>query len=159
MQADGVAHTAFAFAALALGGWNLLRPKGTEAHRAVGILYVLSLFSVNVLGLTIYRGDGRFGVFHVLAIVNLAVLLVAFGAVFLRRPRQAWLRYHYYFMGWSYVGLCAAAGAEVGVRLPGVSLALGAAVPTIVITIVGGTWVHLRPEHTLERVMDRRDPV
>ncbi|MFI5235275.1 MAG: hypothetical protein ACHQXA_06135 [Gemmatimonadales bacterium] len=156
MRPDGIAHTAFALGALGLGGWGLWNPKGTELHRLIGMLYVLSLFSVNAIALTIYRGDGSFGVFHLLAIVNLAILLVGFGAAFLRRPRGAWLPYHYYFMGWSYVGLCAAAGAEIGVRLPGVSLALGAGIPTIVVTIVGGSWVHLRSRATLDRVKHAR---
>jgi uncharacterized membrane protein len=85
---------------------------GTERHRVVGLLYVLSLCRVNVTALTVYRVFGRFGVFHALAVINLAILLVGFGAAFLKRPRGTWLVYHYYFMGWSYVGLCAAAGAE-----------------------------------------------
>ncbi len=157
MQADGVAHAAFALAALVLGGWVLSRPKGTEAHRAVGMLYVLSSFSVNVTALTIYRGDGTFGVFHALAVVNLTVLLTGFSSAFLRRPRNTWIRYHYYFMGWSYVGLCAAAGAEAGVRIPGASFLPGVAVPTVLITLVGGSWVQRSARATISRVARAAD--
>lgn len=149
MQPAGVAHTAFAVASLALGGGVLGLPKGTELHRVVGVLYVLSLFGVDATALTIYRVFGTFGVFHALAIVNVAILLVGFGAAFLRRPSDSWLQYHYYFMGWSYVGLCAAAGAELGVRIPGVSFVPGVAVPTVAITLLGGAWVQVRHRTTL----------
>jgi len=149
MQPAGVVHTGFAVASLALGGGVFGLPKGTELHRVVGLLYVLSLFGVNVTALTIYRVFGGFGAFHALALVNLTILLVGFGAVFLRRPRHAWLQYLYYFMGWSYVGLCAAAGAELGVRIPGVSFVPGVVVPTVAITLLGGAWVQVRRRKTL----------
>ena len=104
MQAAGLAHAGFSVASLLLGVGVFRLAKGTELHRVVGVAYVLSLFAVNVTALTIYRIFGRFGVFHALSVVNLAILLAGFGAAFLKRPRGAWLQHHYYFMGWSYVG-------------------------------------------------------
>ena len=152
MQPAGVAHTWFAVASLILGIGVLVLRKGTELHRVLGIVYVLSLFGVNMTALTIYRVFGGFGAFHVLAVISLAILLTGFGAVYLRQPRHAWLQYHYYFMAWSYVGLCAAAGAELAVRLLGVSFAAGVVVPTVTITVLGGAWVQLRHAATLARL-------
>jgi uncharacterized membrane protein len=151
----GIAHTSVAVISLLLGAVMLRMPKGTELHRVLGILYVFSMIVLNVTALTIYRLFGGFGVFHVLALVNLAALLLGFGAVFLKRPRGAWLVYHYYFMGWSYVGLCAAAGSEIGVRLPGVSLLLGTLVPTSIVTLVGGAWVEMSRRSTLQALAGR----
>ncbi len=152
MQAAGLAHAGFSVASLLLGVGVFRLAKGTELHRVVGVAYVLSLFAVNVTALTIYRIFGRFGVFHALSVVNLAILLAGFGAAFLKRPRGAWLQYHYYFMGWSYVGLCAAAGAELAVRIPGVSFLAGVLVPTVVITVLGGARVQVSRRQTLARI-------
>ena len=112
--------------------------------------------TIDVTALTIYNLFGRFGVFHVLALINLAALLLGFAAVFLKRPRMAWLAYHYYFMGWSYVGLCAAAGSEIGVRIPGVSLLLGTLVPTSIIVLIGGAWVEWSRRSSLMAISGRR---
>ena len=153
MQASGLAHTAFAAASLVLGVGLFGFPKGTELHRAVGALYVLNMFGLNVTALTIYRVFGGFGAFHVLSLINLAILLAGFAAAFLRRPRRTWLAYHYYFMGWSYVGLCAAAGAELAVRVLGLPFAAGVTAPTIIITLLGGAWVQLNHRRTLARIV------
>ncbi len=70
-----LAHAGFSVASLLLGVGVFRLAKGTELHRVVGVAYVLSLFAVNVTALTIYRIFGRFGVFHALSVVNLAILL------------------------------------------------------------------------------------
>ncbi len=149
MQPEGVAHTALATGALFLGGGVLCLPKGTELHRVLGVSYVLCMFGVNLTALTIYHGPRGFGAFHVLALANLALVLVGFAAAFRKRPRGRWLHSHYYFISWSYVGLCAAAGAELAVRLPGVSFVEGVTVPTAAVTLFGGALVHLRHRATL----------
>ena len=96
MDASGIAHIIFGFASLVLGVGIFSLGKGTDLHRAVGALYVLSMFGLNVTALLIYRVFGRFGVFHVLALINLALLLAGFGTVLLKRPRKRWLRNHYF---------------------------------------------------------------
>jgi uncharacterized membrane protein len=156
VQPVGIAHTAFAAASMALGLGVLLRPKGTEFHRSIGMLYVLSMFGLNVTALSIYRVFGGLGVFHVLSIASLVSVLAGFMVAFLRRPRHAWLSYHYYSMGWSYVGLCAAAGAELAVRVPGVPFGLGVAVPTIGIAMLGGALVRIRSSATIARAQQGR---
>jgi hypothetical protein len=77
------------------------------------------LFALNVTAFLMYKVFGRFGPFHVQALINLTVLLAGFGAVLLKRPRKRRLPYHYYFIGFSYVGLVAAAVSEISARVPG----------------------------------------
>lgn len=155
MQAPGIVHTLLASGSLLLGGTVLCLRKGTRLHRLIGIGYVFCLFGVNVTALTIYDGPGGFGVFHIFAILNLSLLLVGFSAAFFKRPRTAWVHNHYYFMAWSYVGLCAAAGAEIAVRIPGVSMLAGVTVPTVAVTLIGGSWIQLHHRATFENLRSR----
>ncbi len=60
-----------------------------------------------------------------------------------------WLRYHYYLMGWSYVGLLAATATEFMVRIVGWSAGVGTVVPTVVVTFLGGGLFQLRERRTL----------
>lgn len=152
MHPTAVAHVTLGIASLLLGATTLALPKGTDFHRAVGALYVLCMFGLNLTALTIYRLFGGFGVFHALALLSLLTLLAGFAAVVLKRPRAGWLDRHYYFMGWSYVGLVAATVSEGTTRVPGWSFAVAVAVPTFAVVIIGGSWVHLRHHRTLERL-------
>ena len=156
MDASGITHITFGFASLVLGVGIFSSAKGTDLHRVLGALYVLSMFGLNLTALLIYHIFGRFGVFHVLALINLGLVLAGFGTVLLKRPRERWLRNHYYFMGWSYVGLWAATMTEITVRVVGWSLGVAVAVPTIAVTVLGGAWVQLRQRRTLARVKSGR---
>jgi predicted membrane channel-forming protein YqfA (hemolysin III family) len=118
----------------------------------VGALYVFSMVGLNLTALLIYRMFGGFDVFHVLALINLTLLLAGFFAVLVKRPRKRWLRYHYYLMGWSYVGLWAATATEIMVRIVGWSPGVGTVVPTVVVTVLGGGLVQLRERQTLKTV-------
>ena len=162
MQPSGVVHTALATASLVLGAGIFTLPKGTDLHRAVGAAYVLCMFGLNVTALTIYRVFGGFGVFHALSLMNLAVRLAGFSAVLLRRPRGSWLVLHYYLMGWSYVGLWAAAGSELAVRVLDAPFWLGVMLPTVTITLAGGAWIQWSNRKTLAGVArgrgSARDP-
>ena len=152
MDASGFAHVTFGLASLVLGVGVFSLSKGTDLHRAVGALYVFSMFGLNVTAMLIYRVFGGFGVFHIVSLINLALLLVGFGTVLLQRPRRSWLRYHSYFMGWSYVGLVAATGTEITVRVVDWSLALAVAAPTIAVTFLGGAIVQVLQRRTLLRL-------
>ena len=87
------------------------------ANQAVylGLGYVGAMVAVNVTTLGLYRLNGQFGPFHALALLSLAVVTMGVLAVLRRRPN--WLARHYQSMAYSYLGLCAAAVAEVAVRL------------------------------------------
>ena len=112
----GAAHFASALAALALGAFVLLERKGTPSHRAMGASYVMAMILVNLTALGIYRLNGRFGPFHALALLSLGT--VAWGLRAVLQRRQGWLLTHFYCMAWSYIGLLAAAAAEIVVRVP-----------------------------------------
>jgi uncharacterized membrane protein len=112
----GAAHSAAAIAALLFGFVVLADRKGTNAHRAIGSAYVAAMIAANLTAFGIYRLTGQFGPFHALALVSL--LTVARGVAAVLRRRPGWLVTHYYSMGWSYIGLTAAACAEVIVRSP-----------------------------------------
>jgi hypothetical protein len=113
--------------------------------------------ALNLTALLIYRVFGGFGVFHVLSLINLAILLAGFGTVLLQRPQKNWLRYHYYFMGWSYVGLLAATATEIAVRVVHWSFVLAVAAPSIAVAFFGGALVQFLERRTIRRLAsDRR---
>jgi uncharacterized membrane protein len=155
MDAPGIAHVGFGLASLVLGVGIFSSRKGTDAHRVVGATYVLSMVGLNVTALLIYRMFGGFGVFHVLALINLTLLLAGFFTVLVKRPRENWLRYHYYLMGWAYVGLWAATATEFMVRIVGWSAGVGTVVPTGVVVFLGGALVQLRERRTMTKMGGR----
>jgi uncharacterized membrane protein len=114
----GVVHVAFAVIAMAAGGIVFLISKGTQLHRALGYVYVVSMLGLNVTALMIYRLFGGFSVFHYLALFSLLTVAAGFVPAYTKRPPGLWLVRHYRAMSWSYVGLLAAAVAESAVRLP-----------------------------------------
>jgi uncharacterized membrane protein len=111
-------HTSFALIALAAGLAIFTITKGTTLHRVIGYTYVVSMLSLNLTALTIYRLFGGFGPFHVLAIISLITLAFGFIPAYTKRPKQAWLNRHYELISWSYVGLIAAAASEILTRIP-----------------------------------------
>lgn len=113
----GWMHASFAVVALLAGAAVLLRPKGTAAHRRLGWVYVGSMLGLNITALLIYRLFGGFGPFHVAALLSLATVLG--GMLPARRRRPGWVVRHFWWMTYSYVGLLAAAAAEVFTRIPG----------------------------------------
>ena len=123
MSTLGAAHFAAALAALAFGSAVLMDRKGTNAHRALGTAYVVAMIATNVTALGLYRLTGYFGPFHALALGSLAVL--ARGVVVVLRRRPGWLSAHSHSMAWSYLGLLAAACAEIIARIPPVSRLIG----------------------------------
>jgi len=124
----GLFHTLTAVAAIVIGALVLLsEPKGSRVHRRLGWAYAITMLSLNISALLIYRLFGGFGPFHVGAILSLATVIAAtLSAITARRCRKrgdkagrarAILR-HYYWMTFSYVGLLAAAVSEIATRLP-----------------------------------------
>jgi len=112
----GAAHGAAAVAALVFRVCRTCGPQGTSTHRALGAAYVAAMIATNLTALGVYRLTGQFGPFHVLALISFVT--VARGVIAVLRRRPGWLLTHYYSMAWSYIGLSAAACAEVIVRSP-----------------------------------------
>ena len=111
-------HIVAAVAALLLGVIVFLNRKGTRLHVQVGVGYVVSMLVMNVTALGLYRLTGALNPFHLGALFSLATVLAGWVPAIRRKPRDKWLRYHFEFMSWSYVGLVAGAVSEVGTRVP-----------------------------------------
>ena len=158
MLTIGQFHLATAIVALVAGAWVLPRRKGTRAHRRAGWVYVGSMLALNVSALLIYRLTGRFGPFHIAALVSLGGLIGGIVPM-LQRPRRAnWLEKHYFFMSYSYLGLVAAAVAETSTRVPALRAFAGGptmtfwivvALATFAVMGIGSRVVRRRVEPTL----------
>ena len=140
----GLVHTLFGFAALLLGFLVLMGRKGTLIHRRLGQSYAIAMIALNVTALLIYELYGRFGPFHVAAVVSLATVLAGLIPVVFRRPRETWMRLHATFMCWSYVGLFAAFVSEIATRVPGVRFGWGVVAATIAVVMVGAVLINGR---------------
>lgn len=152
-------HIVLAVTALLAGLVVTVAAKGTASHRTIGWVYVTSLAGVNASALFLYRLTGHFGPFHVAAFLSLVTLVVGVRAGRRRQPAGRWVRNHAYWMSGSYVGLLAAAAAEVMTRIPrtpfwwmaaGTSLvviAVGARVIALMVPLAARQWDHL-PGHS-----------
>ncbi|MBW3552414.1 MAG: DUF2306 domain-containing protein [Gemmatimonadetes bacterium] len=161
MSEAGLVHTTAAVAALMAGGAVVLGRKGTRLHRQLGHLYVWAMVVVNGTSFLLTGLTGRFGPFHVFALISLATLCAGAVPALTRWPRETWLEYHARFMAWSYAGLVAAAGAEAAVRVPGVPFAAAVVLVTGVVTVASGVLIHGGGEAMLRRAMSRarRGPI
>ena len=116
-SATGAVHLVSALAAMALGAAVLLTTKGTLTHKRVGYAYVSAMILVNGSAFMLYHMFGKFGPFHVAALVSGTAIAGGMLPILFRRYVGGWLYFHYYFMNWSVVGLYAAFWAETLVRL------------------------------------------
>jgi len=106
-------HLAAALPALALGGAQLARRKGTLPHKTLGWVWVALMALVALSSFWIFgfdRGAG-FSVIHLLSVWTLISLACAIW--FIRRGN---VRAHKYFMLGTFLGL---AGAGLGAVAPG----------------------------------------
>ena len=150
----GLVHGLLGFLALLLGLVVILLPKGTRRHRKVGFAYVIAMVALNLTALWIFDLTGRFGPFHVAAIISLVTIIAGWLPAAYRRPRE-WMALHGIFMGWAYVGLVAAFLAEIAVRVPGIGFSSGVTM-AFVITVAGGaTLIHRRVPEIARRIPAR----
>jgi len=112
----GSLHLASALAAIVLGLAVILLPKGRAPHRLLGLAYAFAMLVACTSALMLYQMTGHFGLFHVFAVLCLIYVVAGIAHAILRR--DGWLRRHLIFMGWSYLGLLAAAATEAFIRLP-----------------------------------------
>ena len=116
MSPLGMVHLVFSLVAIAAGGVVVLLRKGTRWHRTLGHLYATSMGGVIATALAIYDLTGRFGPFHVAALVGGFTIAGGMWTVLARRPRKHWIEAHAIWMSWSYIGLMAAFAAETLTR-------------------------------------------
>lgn len=149
MSTVGWIHTAGAVAALALGAAVLLRGKGTRSHRRLGWTYLIAMVLLNVTALAIYRLSGTFGPFHVAAILSLASVMAGIIPAVRRRPAATWVERHYWWMTYSYLGLLAAAVAEVVTRVPGINFWWTVVIASGAVFVVGAPIIRRRARTTI----------
>ncbi|MCB1554275.1 MAG: DUF2306 domain-containing protein [Xanthomonadales bacterium] len=141
----GGIHLGNAVFSLLAGAAVLTLRKGTRLHKWIGYTYATGMLVLNVSALSLYRLNGDFNVFHACALVSLVSLFGGMVPAILRRP-AGWLRMHYEFMAWSYVGLVAAAVSETAVRLPSAPFWPAVAIGSVLVLAGGALAVHfLRP--------------
>lgn len=113
----GAIHAVLALLCLVAGLVQFLRPKRGAGHRARGYFYVYAMLVSDAATLLLYRFTGHFNTFHVAAIVNFTLIVLAIVPL-LRNPRPAnWRTTHYYFIAWSYPSLISAGVINVVTRL------------------------------------------
>jgi uncharacterized membrane protein len=131
----GLAHVLSALAAIVFGAAVLFTRKGTSRHRWTGRCYVGSMLALNLTALLDYELFGHFGPFHWMALISLATVLAAYRSV--RKKAPGWKVSHAYLMAGSYVGLIAAAVAEIASRVPGWSFALSVVISSLAVIVIG----------------------
>ncbi|HRA37144.1 MAG TPA: DUF2306 domain-containing protein [Pseudomonadota bacterium] len=152
-QLFATVHVGACAAALMLGAAVAAAPKGTAWHRRAGRAFMASMLVLNLSALGLYRLNGTFNGFHVLALISLAGLVAGWWCG--RGARRSPLRreLHGRFMLWSYVGLLAAAASELVVRLP--FLPRGST--AFVLAVAGASFlVAAIAVYPIERAMRRR---
>lgn len=112
----GMVHLLAAFLATISGTAVLAMRKGTRRHKQLGYVYVLAMALLNITALFIYTLTGRFGVFHVGAI--LSGLTVLGGMIAVIKRSEGWIYRHFAYMYWSVIGLYAAFASEALTRIP-----------------------------------------
>ena len=103
-------HFAIATLALVLGPIIFFTNKGTFKHKIIGILFIVSMLTVNITALMSYNLTGGFNLFHFAALCSMATLLTAI--FFIRKAVKTKSEKHYIIhgvlMSWTYFGLVAA---------------------------------------------------
>ena len=112
----GGMHMVSALAAILLGFAVTVSPKANTPHRLLGLAYVFAMLMTNISALMIYQLTRHFNLFHGFALLSLCLVLAGLSMP-IARPRN-WVFHHIHLMGWSYLGLLAAAMNEVAIRLP-----------------------------------------
>ncbi len=113
----GLIHTIAACCALLSGVVIFSRPKATLFHKTLGYIYSASMVILIVTAFFTYHLTKSFNVLHIAAIMACPPLVVGVSAAITRHPKEGWLMRHYYWMCWSYVGLCSAFVAEATTRV------------------------------------------
>lgn len=156
----GGMHMIAALAAMLLGLAVILLPKGRSTHRLLGLSYSFAMLMTCTSALLLYGMTGHFGLFHVFAVVCLIYVMMGIIQAILRRGE--WLRRHLTWMGWSYLGLLAAAATEACVRFPvfsrltnGETFLLGGGIAAIVL-VAGWMMMPRWTRHALARFAPAR---
>ena len=132
-----------ALIALITGTYILFNPKGTTTHRVAGRLYAGGMIVLLVTAFQMYYLFGRFGIVHWGALGSVVALTVGLGAIGLRAFIESWLRWHYFGMGASIIGVYASFLVESTYRFFSPVYFWWATLgPTALVFITGGFLLH-----------------
>jgi len=121
----GLIHFIASIAALLLGTFVLILPKGTSKHKFIGRLYALAMLVVLSTAFMIYRLFGTWGIFHWTAVISTLTLLCGLIPILIKRPTNNYISFHFIFMYWSVIGVYGAFVSETLVRMPKVVIESG----------------------------------
>lgn len=103
---------------MVVGAFVLFTTKGTRQHKRIGYIYVFSMILVCGSALAIYQLTGRFGIFHVSAVVGFLTLAGGMMPMLIKSIDRKYKAVHFWFMYYSVLGLYAAFASEISVRIP-----------------------------------------
>lgn len=113
----GLIHLAASCTSLLFGTLILLWHKGTRLHKRIGYAYTFSMVILNATAFGLYHLFGRFGAFHIAALISSLTIIAGMIPVMLKRPTTKWLDFHMAFMYYSVIGLYAAFASEIITRV------------------------------------------
>lgn len=122
---------------LLAGAAQLLRRPRDTVHRRIGYVYVGAMAVSNFTALGIYEFTGRLNFFHSFAVYSLFCIVMALRPMLTRPKPWQWLRIHYMWMTWSYVGLWAATVVEFLTRVVAMPGWLAATIGTPTVILFG----------------------
>lgn len=137
----GWLHLATALIAMIAGAYVLVKPKGTKRHKTIGYIYVFSMILVCGSALCIYNLTGKFGIFHILALVGFATLIAGMIPLLLKSLKRDYKVFHLWFMYYSVLGLYAAFASELSVRIPEKPFYTMVGIATGVIFLIGSVFI------------------
>ena len=135
---NGLIHLIASIIVLITGSLVLLMKKGTNRHKQIGFVYVVSMGILILTAFMIYRLFKGWGVFHYITIASLLTIGLGMIPIWTKRPSKKWKYLHFSFMYWSVMGLYAAFAAEVLTRIPKTPFFEMVGIATGIIMLTGG---------------------
>ena len=117
MGTVGWLHMLSAIVAIGFGTAIVLGTKGTRRHVLLGRSYLAAQIVCCGTAFGIYELYGGWGQFHWMATFEVGCIAAGMIPLLARRRITRWKERHAFYMSWSYVGLLAAAAAEVTTRI------------------------------------------
>ncbi|OYX28840.1 MAG: hypothetical protein B7Z06_00470 [Flavobacteriales bacterium 32-35-8] len=139
----GLIHLISSCFALLFGTLVLILKKGTQRHKQIGYLYVISMGILILTALMIYRLFKTWGIFHYATLFSLITIILGMIPVWRKKPVNTWRNQHVSLMYWSVIGLYSAFAAEILTRIPQTPFFGMVAIGTVVILLLGGIFFNI----------------
>lgn len=154
-SALGWFHLITALLAMMAGAFVLAAKKGTTQHKRVGYSYVVAMIMVCGSALGIYNLTGRFGLFHIMAIVSSLTLALGMIPLLLKHLPRKYKSVHIWFMYYSVLGLYAAFASELSVRIPEKPFFAMVGIATATVFVAGTAFI-LKKEKVWAKYFEQR---